>query len=181
MSKAEVAVSTHSVAELEAMLEAFDFKLPLQSHKSAAAQFLHHAPCGDCQLSVHHAGGSLVAIRAPTTKWSLQMVLLLCSRFATATLLMRSRRRCCGTNGARLWLHTLHDCRQPQSTLLHAILGTSPPLQARISAHVRQKGFSRACTALPRRDSGGHFTSTAVDGTPCCLLTWVDGTPADKV
>ena len=37
-----------------------------------------------------------------------------------------------------------------------------------------------ACAALRRSDGDGHTAST-LDGTPCCLLTWVEGKPANKV
>lgn len=56
--------------------------------------------------------------------------------------------------------------------------------QARVSAHVREHGFKQACAPQRRRGvepSGAQFTTTAADGTPCCLLSWVEGVAADKV
>lgn len=37
------------------------------------------------------------------------------------------------------------------------------------------------CTALPRRSDPTSFTLSRADGATCCLLSWVDGTAADKV
>jgi len=39
----------------------------------------------------------------------------------------------------------------------------------------------KACAAIPTRDNADVFTSAATDGTPACLLTWVEGVAADKV
>ena len=53
--------------------------------------------------------------------------------------------------------------------------------QAQISAHLHTQGFTQACAAIPRADDASRFTTTAPDGTPCLLLSWVEGTAADKV
>ncbi|KAL1515498.1 hypothetical protein AB1Y20_002121 [Prymnesium parvum] len=52
--------------------------------------------------------------------------------------------------------------------------------QARVSAHLRRHGYAKACAALPCMRGAG-FTALADDGTPCCVLSFVEGTAADKV
>ena len=65
--------------------------------------------------------------------------------------------------------------------------------QARCAVYARQKGFAGACTFLALRPQSGlgsllsaltpvqYSVERASDKTPCCLLTWVDGSAADKV
>eukprot|EP00308_Calcidiscus_leptoporus_P021935 CAMPEP_0119357268 /NCGR_PEP_ID=MMETSP1334-20130426/5689_1 /TAXON_ID=127549 /ORGANISM="Calcidiscus leptoporus, Strain RCC1130" /LENGTH=352 /DNA_ID=CAMNT_0007371471 /DNA_START=39 /DNA_END=1097 /DNA_ORIENTATION=- len=64
--------------------------------------------------------------------------------------------------------------------LCHSYSDEDVEAVASLMAHVRAQGVHCACAALPRSDGDGHTLSTA-DGTPCCLLTWVEGKPADKV
>jgi hypothetical protein len=54
--------------------------------------------------------------------------------------------------------------------------------QARVAVYARAKGFSGACTAYALRGKPATFAvARPSDGTPCCLLSWVDGVAADKV
>lgn len=66
--------------------------------------------------------------------------------------------------------------------------------QARIMAHLRAGGFDGACLALPLSHGlisklatalglggGERFVALARDGSPACLLTFVEGVAADKV
>jgi len=53
--------------------------------------------------------------------------------------------------------------------------------QSAFCVHARAHGFDGMCTALPRRGVPGTFTVQRDDSATCCLLSWVDGTAADKV
>ena len=54
--------------------------------------------------------------------------------------------------------------------------------QARVAVYARAKGFSGACTAYALRGKPATFAyARPSDGTPCLLLSWVDGMAADKV
>ena len=51
---------------------------------------------------------------------------------------------------------------------------------AHVFRNVLARGGGIGCGALPTAEGNG-YCAPAADGTPCCLLTWVEGRPADKV
>jgi len=53
--------------------------------------------------------------------------------------------------------------------------------QAAICVHASTHGFDGICTALPVRGAPPQFSTLREDGAACCLLSWVEGTAADKV
>ena len=54
--------------------------------------------------------------------------------------------------------------------------------QARVAVYARAHGFTDACTFHPLRQQPDAYSfERPSDRTPCCLLSWVDGTAADKV
>ena len=54
--------------------------------------------------------------------------------------------------------------------------------QAAICVHASKHGFDGICTALPVRNAPtNQFSTLREDGAACCLLSWVEGTAADKV
>lgn len=174
MAKAEVALSTHSQDEISKMLEDFDIKLPLQSHTLVAAHTVHHklvAPpfVPPCVLGMHrrlfggYSGSNYKVVGAD----GFTAVLKICNSYAAEEV--EAQVSCPTDSRLATTPVCLHKC----------VLSTIR--QARISSHVRSQGFGKACTALARRGDADKFTSTAADGTPCCLLSWVDGTAADKV
>jgi hypothetical protein len=78
--------------------------------------------------------------------------------------------------------------------ICHGYSSAEVEAQARIMAHLRAGGFDGACSALPLATGlisklstalglGGErrFVTLTKDGSPACLLSFVDGVAADKV
>ena len=75
-----------------------------------------------------------------------------------------------GGNGVR---HVLKICHGYEQADVEA--------QARVAVYARGCGCDEICTFYPLKASTSAFAFVRADGTPCCLLSWVDGVAADKV
>ena len=102
---------------------------------------------------------------------------------------MRTHKRLFGGYSGSTYRVEIADGTVAVLKICHGYSREDVEAQARIMAHLRANGFEGACFALPRRKqvpasatgAAPTYTALARDGSPTCVLTYVEGESAARI